>query len=634
MNLSDLIIKAADDLPEKEKIAAIERNKERKPATAAEARRDLISRGLGKEELDGIGYEEDDELARAFGQDQSDFQTFRADDRGFTEDEETGLLRRELATEERPLIFGEVPSVRTGRRYREKQGSSNNKFDNLPHGYLRTVVEPVGYEGTQAPKSVLRDAMTMLEQAGQYGFDAFPGAADALGRIEDDIRPNREAEAALVRELKARDDRQFSERRRQYNIVKNRIEADQISRDRYVGTGPAAFGEENLGRIGEVRSMGAAGSLGPMEMSQVIRFGDRARMIDAEPIIDAAGKVVGYADPKTKVPIALDPAAEVSAATQGANTPNTAQALNAPASPQTAQQWVASNLPGMVQDDASTPPRYPQVNITRETSLFAKNIRDLGQRLNSPYLSGVSRNIRSLDELQKVAELVEKEVRRKQNRPLFVKDPTTNENQPTKTQIVSGVMNKLGMTSGDEQRLANALFQLDAARRSSVNQNATGTYLARQTPPRPAKASDITFDSPSEGFGSIRIAQIKDSSKRARFKHGKIDGKPISKDAAKPYEARPADGPKSPSSSFLQNQVYNKTRQTSDDAIRAVLEARMANFNQKEGATPEDLALKAIENENSIRAAQSVQRRTVEDAVRRSRIDAVRDQYKPPFMRR
>ena len=35
------------------------------------------------------------------------------------------------------------------------------------------------------------------------------------------------------------------------------------------------------------------------------------------------------------------------------------------------------------------------------------------------------------------------------------------------------------MTSGDEQRLANSMFQLDAAKRSSVNQNPTGTYLSK-----------------------------------------------------------------------------------------------------------------------------------------------------------
>jgi len=65
VSLNDLFIKAAANLPEEEKIAAIERNKERKPATAAQAQRDLISRGLGKEEIDGIKYEEDDEYARS-----------------------------------------------------------------------------------------------------------------------------------------------------------------------------------------------------------------------------------------------------------------------------------------------------------------------------------------------------------------------------------------------------------------------------------------------------------------------------------------------------------------------------------------------------------------------------------------
>ena len=42
-------------------------------------------------------------------------------------------------------------------------------------------------------------------------------------------------------------------------------------------------------------------------------------------------------------------------------------------------------------------------------------------------------------------------------------------------------MNAIGMTAGEQQQFANAMFQLDAARRSSVNQNPTGiTFLAVQ----------------------------------------------------------------------------------------------------------------------------------------------------------
>jgi hypothetical protein len=56
---------------------------------------------VGRGELDGLRFQEDDELVAAFGQMQDDEQTYRADDRGFTTDEETGLLRRETFDETR-----------------------------------------------------------------------------------------------------------------------------------------------------------------------------------------------------------------------------------------------------------------------------------------------------------------------------------------------------------------------------------------------------------------------------------------------------------------------------------------------------------------------------------------------------
>ena len=52
---------------------------------------------------------------------------------------------------------------------------------------------------------------------------------------------------------------------------------------------------------------------------------------------------------------------------------------------------------------------------------------------------------------------------------------------PAGNKSVAGVMNAIGMTLGEQQQFANAMFQLDAARRSSVNQNPTGVYLSRLT---------------------------------------------------------------------------------------------------------------------------------------------------------
>ena len=120
----------------------------------------------------------------------------------------------------------------------------------------------------------------------------------------------------------------------------------------------------------------------------------------------------------------------------------------------------------------------------------------------------------------------------------MVRDPETGRNTNAGQNLVGGLMNELRMSTGDEGRLANAMFQLDAAKRSSVNQNPTGTYLSRQTlqGPKPAGQGDIVFDAPEAvGGADYSVAQQK--------KGSKIEGKDIvsamaglsSPDAQKPF---------------------------------------------------------------------------------------------------
>ena len=75
----------------------------------------------------GCLLEDDDEIARAFGEDQSDFQDFRADDRGFTTDEETGLLRRETFGETRGEVNDFAPQNAVQDAYNQLQTASAQK---------------------------------------------------------------------------------------------------------------------------------------------------------------------------------------------------------------------------------------------------------------------------------------------------------------------------------------------------------------------------------------------------------------------------------------------------------------------------------------------------------------------------
>ena len=128
---NELLIKGASaaaagrelGLSEEETLAAVSRQYRRQGSKAAirsrrtreaEAQRTWSQKqaslgNWGDGEIPGVGYADDDETARAFGQDQSDFQNFKADDTGFTEDEETGLIRRETFDESRGEQFSNAP---------------------------------------------------------------------------------------------------------------------------------------------------------------------------------------------------------------------------------------------------------------------------------------------------------------------------------------------------------------------------------------------------------------------------------------------------------------------------------------------------------------------------------------------
>jgi hypothetical protein len=321
----------------------------------------------------------------------------------------------------------------------------------------------------------------------------------------------------------------------------------------------------------------------------------------------------------------------------------------------------------MVQDTGSTPPRYPQANISKETTEYSGKLNAMlkGLGLKS------APNVRLLDEIDIVANEVQKRLQAK-GKTLYVKDEF-DKNIPAGTQVVSGLMNKIGMTGGDEQRLANSMFQLDAARRSSVNQNPTGTYLGRTNTPvqqpqisltpdsykgvsrstaqalvenERRKRGGVEFDSPSEGFGSIQIAQQKKGTRGPIGTRGKPGsgrgaeeditkrfGKLETPGAQKPYIGMPAQRSTSPLSSFGQQVVYNKTGESDPAAIRSNLE-QLSEGRAKKNESRADAAIRRKRNESNIIGAQAVERRANE--AREQRLGAMREimRYIPANRRR
>jgi hypothetical protein len=562
---------------------------------------------VGRPELDGIKFLDDDELDAGFGRDQSQFYEYQDTDSQYDD-------------QQRKRIKEDLLDAKEYKGSRSKKGLIADLSAEL-------ALNPEDFP-VMAPKTVLTDALSDLQrsadrqQSGIGGSIArvFGGSgvdsetSTAMDALKVYLGNERAADARVGRATASRDRARFNPEMMEYNDNRADAEAQNIARTQFLGGSDGAMADEAIGRIGEIRRLGAAGSLGGMEQTQVIRQGPQGTFPNAEEIVDNTGRIVGYADPVTKAPIALDPALGISLSTQGANTPDTAQMMNSPQNPQTAREWTASNLPAMVQDTGSTPPRYPQANISKETTNFSNKLRELGIRIDSPSLQAVSGNIRSIDELEKAATFVNQELERKGD-TLFVVDPETRKNIPAGTQVVSGLMQKLGMSSGDEQRLANSMFQLDAARRSSVNQNPTGTYLDRTGGP----TAGITFDSPQEGFGNVGIAQQKGGTRVKSTGEDVVAAmaKLQSPGAAKPYIGMPAQRSTNPLSSFGQQEVYNRTGETDPAAIRSKLE-QLSEGRAKKTESRADAAIRRKRNESNIIGAQAVQRRADEDLTRRA----------------
>ena len=400
------------------------------------------------------------ETERAFGQDQSEYQNFRADDTGFTADEETGLIRRET--------FGE----------------SRGEFVDM------------------APKSALRDALVQLQTGtSQYGYDAFPGSADVAGRLEADITPDRGSDAALGSELVRRDNQRFDSERAEANDWRAQAKADIIARDGYTVNGPGAMADEAIGRIQEIRSLGKVS-----ETAHVVSTANDAIQGQATQRADGV-----YLNPQTGDPIARQ-GPELPGISVGDNMPNNGSSSNSLNAPQTAREWVTGAVPDY-RESSSSFGAYPQVDITMQTTNFANKVRDYGEKNGIPELTQVSGNIRSIDELQRVVQFIAAK-RAAGGQGLTIPNPDiAGASLPAGRNITGGVMNALNIQLGEQQQLANAMFQLDAAQRSSVNENPTGTYLSRLTKqgPQPMGQGDIIFNAAeavNNKEGAARVAKI------------------------------------------------------------------------------------------------------------------------------
>ena len=316
--------------------------------------------------------------------------------------------------------------------------------------------------------------------------------ARVMGRLEDDLRPDKGADAALGAEAVRRDSKRFDPEMREYNDNRAEAESQSIAREYFGGYGSGSMADDSIGRIAEIRSLGKIG-----ETAHVVRTANDAIKGQALRRHDGV-----FLDPASGDPIAVQ-GPELPSVLAGDRTPSNGSSSDALNAPQTAVSWVAESMPDY-REGGRTFGDFPQTDITLQTTNFAQKVRDYGERNGMPALASVSSNIRSIDELQKVASYIASH----SQQGLTIPDPQRpGKSLPAGNRTVAGVMNAIGMTLGEQQQFANAMYQLDAARRSSVNQNPTGVYLSRTGEP----TKGVVFDAAEAingNEGSAKVARI------------------------------------------------------------------------------------------------------------------------------
>ena len=444
-------------------------------------------RETAPEELKGIRYDDTTETDEAFGR--TDYEMGLRD-----LDADNGVDSRPPEDEEKGR-----------RRFRDGTGEIiMNRVRPEEEDFFRPDV---------SPKSVLADALSQVESAkaeqnslGNRISRVFGGGAAVNSELDTadaalrrHLEPESRQDARIGRAVVGQDNKKYNPEVEEANYY--RAETDALAeRRRLYGNGGYGFrGDVNLSRVrlpGEEqgerygKELYIEQMLAPNSIAGEIA---RRQGSDGTPI---------FLDPETGNTVAVQgpefPPAPY--ARRGSNDAGTANGLNAP---QTSREWAAMNLGETLENMRGTD-RIQQVDITRATTTTANKVRDYYKKIGVAPTVRVPDNVRSLDELQRVVDRVSAA----NNGNLTIPDPQNPGKQiPAGRNTVQGALNAIGMTLGEQRELSQAMYQLDAARRSSVNENPTGTYLSRTGEP----TQGVTFDAGTEmdeGMMKAKIARI------------------------------------------------------------------------------------------------------------------------------
>lgn len=410
-----------------------------------------------------------------FGQDQGRYYEYGPDDKQYEQEQQLRRQEAMLDMEDRGETSKRYPEGKQKRdRYGQvvlKTGVSPDDYDDLAAD-VREYAEKTTRDQV-APRSVLIDALDKLESAEseQKGLRGIlnrvlgqQNTADARGRLEDNIflgPEQRAADASFAYQMNQNDLDRMSSRRNAYNNIMAQIEAENIGETMYRPSSifpgaqlPAVIGDANLAAV-------ATANPGQYPQAAFV-----PGQIQVDPVTGNPYSVGAALDPATGAPIGFQGPEYV--------TPNTdaGAALNAP---MTSRSWMVEKQPGYSEGGRSFG-NYPQADIAGATSLFSTRLQGLGGGFEK-----VSSNVRSIDELQRAVDAVIGKGGRFSTKELE-DQPDGSKKLVTRTQKtpdIQGVLNKLRYTPAQEQQLANAMYQMEVAANTEINQQGKQQYFTR-----------------------------------------------------------------------------------------------------------------------------------------------------------
>jgi len=307
-----------------------------------------------------------------------------------------------------------------------------------------------------------------------YGADAFPGSADLVGRIEDDLFGAKGSERSLVEALVRQDAMRQNPDMVRANNEDVRALANIIGQDFQVG-GRGAAADQAIANIGSIIE------LGPAKVGTDFQVSQNPRDLTAtEPL---------------SVPIDLINAEYSERADDGR--------MAGPLQRQ--EQWLTDTFSGM--SDPRMAGQFDSVGINTNLAAAQAAIEGInfGTKQSPIRLNLGDGSIRSLDDLQAAVEQATA-LGQQQGVKFYDLQEDTRKNKFIADPGINEVLQKGGMNKNQREDVARAMFALEAARRTSVNQVDKNFYSVGMG--QPARPVEFGGTHESLGGGMVGLAQL------------------------------------------------------------------------------------------------------------------------------